>query len=245
MSLDIELPDIVDEQDLDAEFELHSGVRKYVQMFADRWFSSTKRVAMTACVVMACFGVVFWNLGRLSIIDELVAVEVEEYRLVNQLADLEVEMSKIDMAALEEQIERNNDKVFQGFPELAAWAEQLAALALRSDIELSYRVQPPHLSAVAGVLEVPVLLEFKADDEAADKLFKGSMGLLGTILKDHWHIDVVSTRATGNGDHLLAMNVQAQVWVLDRFGFVDLESLPDVEADEGDIEPDDEHNLGV
>ena len=74
-------------------------------------------------------------------------------------------------------------------------------------------------------LEVPVVLEFKATAETADSLFMNAMQLIGRVLRDHWHIDVVSTQARGDGEQLLSLSVDAQVWVRDRYGFVDLTLL--------------------
>ena len=224
MSLEIELPDF------EEKIEKHRGLKRYIQLLADAWFRTPQRIAITVCLVIACLGVIVWNLQRLTVLDELVALEVREFELNDRLSDLELELSGYDPAMLSEDIKQENSKVFQGFPELAAWTEGLARVAEQRGILLTYKVDKPHLSAVPGVLEVPVDLEFKAKSENAAKLFTGSMQLLGVLLKDHWHIDVISTSGQGNGQYLQSVSVRAQVWVRDLFGFVDLTDLEQAET---------------
>ena len=232
MTLEIELPDLPVE---DGEpVEVHRGVKKYVHYIVDAWFRTPQRIAATGLLVLACLTLIFWNLSRLAILDELVSLEVTEYQLDAQLSDLQFELASIDVDGLKRAIEEENDKVFQGFPELAAWAEGLARVAQAQGIIFSYKAQAPHLSPVPDVLEVPLVLQFKASPQTADSLFNKSMELIGRILRDHWHVDVVATSANGTGDALVSVSVQAQVWVRDRFGFVDIAALaPLVDADGG------------
>jgi hypothetical protein len=223
MTLEIELPDLP--MDEDEPVEIHRGVKKYVHHIVDAWFRTPVRIAATVLLVLVCLGLIVWNLSRLSILDELVELEVTEYQLDAQLSDLQFELASIDVDGLKRAIEEENDKVFQGFPELAAWAEGLARVAQAQGIIFSYKAQPPHLSPVPDVLEVPLELQFKASAETADSLFNKSMDLIGRILRDHWHVDVVAISADGTGDALVSVSMQAQVWVRDRFGFVDVATL--------------------
>ncbi|NKB99868.1 MAG: hypothetical protein GKR90_15410 [Pseudomonadales bacterium] len=219
MSLEIELPDFED------KIEKHKGLKRYVQLLADAWFRTPKRVAGTVCLVSACLVLINWNLQRLRVFDEIVALEVGEFELNDRLSDLELQLSNYNAEQLSADLESENSKVFQGFPDLAAWTESLGNIAKKRDIILTYTVQKPHLSAVPGVLEVPIDLVFKAEKESADKLFMGSMQLVGVLLQDHWHIDVISTQGKGNGMHLETVTIRAQVWVRDMFGFVDVQAL--------------------
>lgn len=227
LELEIELPAEVAEPNVDqaAHVEIKRHIRDYVQQFADAWFATPLRIIVTGLVVMGCIGMIGWNLQRLSVLDELIELEIVEYDLRNQLNDIAVRMAGVDMDEISAQIRQENERVFQGFPELAAWAQSLAGIADSRGIEFSYQVERAHLSPVPDVLEVPIILEFKAKTEVADRLFEASMKLLGLILYDHWHIDVISTSAHGNGALLQSLSVRAQVWVRDRYGFVDISTL--------------------
>ena len=235
--LDIDLPDF------DEEIETHRGLKRYVQLLANAWFRTPARIAGTCLLVLGCLGLIGWNLTRLTVIDELVDMEIAEFALENQLSDLEIAVSAVDNQAMAAAIEAENDRIFQGFPELAAWTQSLSGIALNKGVALNYRIEKPHFSAVPGILEVPVMLEFKARASAADKLFAGSMQLLGVVLRDHWHIDVISTYGRGNGQQLEQISVRAQVWVRDRFGFVDMSELvatvDDDEFEDDEFEDDD------
>ncbi len=227
MSLEIELPDIEEIEATDAPDTrvVSSRVRKAVQVFANAWFKTPARVAVTLVVVLLCFALIGWNLQRLSVLDELVAAEVAEFELDDKLSELQIALTRIDMPALAAALEKENERVFQGFPELAAWAEGLSGLAARENIEFAYRVEPAHLATVPGLLEVPILLEFKASAESADSLFTQAMHLIGMLLGDHWHMEVISTYGKGNGERLDQLSIRAHVWVRDRFGFVDESAL--------------------
>ncbi len=231
MSLDIELPDLEPEVEEEEEtIEAHTGLKRYVQMMVDAWFRTPQRIAGTMCLVIACCFLIAWNLQRMSILHELVELRSTQYALDTQLAKLQADLVMIDLESLSRAIEEENDRVFQGFPELAAWAEGLARVAGSHGLTFSYKAREPHLSPVPDVLEVPVVLEFKATAETADSLFMNAMQLIGRVLRDHWHIDVVSTQARGDGEQLLALSVDAQVWVRDRYGFVDLTLLQSAAA---------------
>lgn len=219
MNLDIELPDA------EEEIETQKGLKKYAQLFADGLFKTPERIIGTLVLVVACIGLIGWNISRLSILDELVELEVREYELDDQLSELETKLSEIDMERLSAEIRAENDRVFQGFPELAAWAEGLARIAQEEGMAFSYSVRQAHLSPVPGVLEVPLTLDLKGSQDSADNLFTNAMALVGRVLRDHWHIDVVSTEAEGQGGGLSAITVNAQVWVKDRYGFVDLSTI--------------------
>lgn len=231
MSLDIELPDLEPELPEEEEaLQARAGIKRYVQMMVDAWFKTPQRIAATLCLVVACCFLIGWNLSRMSILDELMELRSTEYALDTQLAKLQADLVMIDLESLSRAIEDENDRVFQGFPELAAWAEGFAKVASSHGLIFSYKARTPHLSPVPDVLEVPVVLEFKATPESADSLFTSAMHLIGRVLRDHWHIDVVSTQARGDGGRLLSLSVDAQVWVRDRYGFVDLTLLQSAAA---------------
>ncbi len=237
MSLEIELPDF------DEEIVKHKGVKKYIQFLADAWFKTPLRIAFTMLLILSCFVLVGWNLERLEVIDELVLMEVGEFDLEQRQSDLEIRLSTLEKEGLAEQLARENEKVFQGFPELAAWADGLIKIAALKQVEMVYQVEPAHFSAIPGILEVPLRLEFKANEQYADSLFKGALSLLGFVLRDRWHIDVISTQGVGNGEQLQSIEVRAQVWVRDLFGFVDVEKLRrELEADADEYAQDDEED---
>jgi len=238
MSLEIELPDDpldpssveLPEEDID----LGRGIKKYVQVTVDAWFKTPARIFSTVCLVFACIALISWNLSRLAILDELIALESTEFELDVQLSNLELELASIDVEGVNHAIERESEKVFQGFPELAAWTQTISEIAAAKHILFSYKANTPHISPVPEVLEVPLILEFKASPESADNLFEESMELVGRILRDQWHLDVVATHARGDGERLLSINLQTQVWVKDRFGFVDVAQLGNVDMRERD-----------
>ena len=238
LELEIELPDF------DEDIETHKGVKRYVQILADAWFKTPTRIACTVVGVICCLAIIGWNLSRLGVLDQLIAAEVEEFQLEDELSSMRIEISALDSETMHNAIQTENEKVFQGFPELAAWAESLSEIAANRGIELTYRVEDVHLAAIEGLLEVPVTLEFKAFDGSADNLFVSAMNLVGVILQDHWHIDVDSTSASGSGEKLEVISVGAQVWVKDRFGFVNEQLLADAMQSEEEFDLDEPEYTG-
>lgn len=216
MKLDIELP--VEESDI----EVRRGLKRYVQSFADALFGGALRTLLTACLVCAGITVIIWNLNRLQIFDDLAALEYEEYALQAQLSSYEKNLSEINVNQLLVEIDAENERIFQGFPQLAAWAEGLSRIAARDGLTFRYTAEDAHPSPVPDVLEVPINLQFLPGEATADQLFELSTVIIGDILKDHWHIDVLSTRAEGDGQRMTRLTLKAQVWVRDRFGFVEV-----------------------
>ena len=203
----------------------YRGAQRYMQVLVDTWFKTPQRIVLTGCVVAICLGVITWNLSRLTIFDELIALEATKYELDAQLNDLEIELESLDLQSLTAAIEAESDRIFQGFPQLAAWAEGLARVAGTRGLQFSYKVREPHLSPVPDVLEVPLVLTFKPSESSDALFFVECMGLIKGILRDHWHVDVISTNANGDGESLRSLQVQAQVWVRDRYGFIDIAEL--------------------
>lgn len=224
MTIKLELPDLED------DLELPRDARYYVQLLADMWFKTPKRIVLTCLLLTVCISIIGWNLSRFSVIDELIYREIEEFELKNQLSDLELQISALDLDALGEEIDGESDRIFQGFPELAVWTQSLSNIAHQSGVIMTYRVDVPHMSPVPDTLEVPLSLEFKALPESADTLFAQSTKLVSTIVRDHWHIDVVAANASGSGKQLETVSIRAHVWVRDRFGFVDAATLTTSES---------------
>lgn len=232
MSIEIELPDLPEEGSAAEEDTAPAAIvdKKFVQPLADALFLTTQRLALTLAFFIGCCALIGWNMGRFEIINTVIEKEVLDFELQNELQTLEAEIAELDLGALSDQIADESDRVFQGFPELAAWVERLAVIARRYQIDMTFKVEQARLSAVPKILEVPVYLEFKALDQQADNLFADATFLISTVVRDHWHIDIIEAGAKGNGEQLEQISIRAQVWVRDRFGFVDPEML--VQADQ-------------
>ncbi len=142
LEMEIELPDTLElDQDQDMmppeeKMQYHGGIKKYIHIIVDAWFATPARIAATCALVLACFGLILWNLDRLSILDELVELEVSEYRLDSQLNDLELELASIDVESLSTAIEAENDKVFQGWQRSLQIGQWCSVIRRRSHIYL-------------------------------------------------------------------------------------------------------------
>ncbi len=106
MSLDIELPDF------DEELTAHKRVKRQVQRLTDAWFKTPKRIALTGCVLLGCVFVIHWNLQRLSVLDELAMLEVQEFDLDMQQSALEAKLAQLDQEELAAKLGEENEKVF-------------------------------------------------------------------------------------------------------------------------------------
>ncbi len=221
MSMELDL----DLQHITAEVSTNRRVKSRVQTLADQLFRNIPMTTFSLLIVVLSLALVHWNVSRLSVLDELAKLEVQEYRLSDQLDDLEFRLQNIDFDRLSAEIEDQNNRVFQGFPNLSAWAESLNAQADLFGLDFSYSVGKPHPSPVPDVLEVPMILKLQAGNNQRNESFINATSFVETILRDHWHIDVLATEAVGDSNGLTAMSIDAQVWVRDRFGFVELTSI--------------------
>ena len=222
MSLDIELPDL---ELNEAELQRPRSWRARLQNLAKQCFGSTERILLSLLVITACLSVTGWNVSRLEILEEVARLREEERSLDLELQSVQKKLQAIDVQELQEQIQNESDRVFQGFPELAAWAEGLARYASKRGVGFSFRAENVHLSPVPEVLEIPLSLRFVPPQDGEVELFNETMHIVQTVLRDHWHVDVIGTSARGSGEKLASLTLNAQVWVRDRFGFVDLEAL--------------------
>lgn len=222
MSLDIELPDI---ELNEAELKRPRTWRAWVQGLGKQCFGTTERTLLSLLVTGLCLSITGWNVSRLEILEELARLREEERSLDLELKSVQKKLQAIDVQELQAQIQNESDRVFQGFPELAAWAEGLARYADQRGVGFSFRAENVHLSPVPEVLEIPLSLQFVPPRDGQVELFSEAMHIVQTILRDHWHVDVIGTSARGDGEKLASLTLNAQVWVRDRFGFVDLEAL--------------------
>lgn len=219
MNVELEL------EDFDDKIETHQGLQKHVQAIANTLFLTPARVVLCLAAWVLALTSIAWNLERMAVLDQLIQLEYTEFDLLDELGDLQLKVSGIDPDTLAAELQQESSKVFQGFPYLAAWNAALAETAAEHNIALQTKVGDAHHSAVPGILEVPVLLILKGNTQGADNFYQVAMQLVGRVLRDHWHIDVISTQATGDGTQMVQLTIQAQVWVRDRFGFVDAEAL--------------------
>ncbi|MEM1436710.1 MAG: hypothetical protein AAGG11_21860 [Pseudomonadota bacterium] len=226
MSLDIELPELELELELDEELLNEPKTwRGRFQQLSKKFFGTPLAIAGSLLLIILLFGVFLWNLSRLEILDELARLKTEEYRLDIELEEVMAQLDDINVKQLQVQIQDENERVFHGFPELAAWAEGLARYAGEKGVNFRFRATNVHPSPVPEVLEIPLVLEFVPLRNHSGSLFADAMTIVNTVLRDHWHIDVIATSAEGDGKELRKLSLEAQVWVRDRYGFVDLDAL--------------------
>ena len=221
MSLGETAHDTVEETADTTVIQTHKGLKKYIQILADGLFKTPLRIAGTAVLILCCIGVTGWNFYRLSLLDAVMVMEIKKIELSDHLRKLEAELAGIDVDALEQALLAQEGKVFQGFPELAAWGQSLSSAALNYGIALRYQIGEARPSTLPNILTVPVTLDFKAAKGSADSLFIETMQVLSIVLNNHWHIDVLAASGKGDGQNLDQITVSTEVWVRDRFGFVD------------------------
>ena len=196
--------------------------RAYLGVVMQHWFKTPGRIFATLCLVIGCLITISWNLNRLSVFDRLLQVESDQYSFYSKLEMLKLEQAALDIDNLELQIEEENERVFQGFPELAAWVEGAAGLAENQQMTFAYTVGSSAPSSVPGVLEVSLKVSMRSQAADGGKLFANGMHLVHRMLSGRWHIDVLGARGMGNGSKMESLELDLVVWVSDRYGFVDL-----------------------
>ncbi|MEM7077053.1 MAG: hypothetical protein AAF513_00365 [Pseudomonadota bacterium] len=205
-----------------------SLLRRAVQYLADSCFKTPLRIGGMLCLWVLCFSIIGWNLQQLSLVDEVTRLERDGYAREDRLGRMRAKLSDMDLQQVADDIVRADEVVFQGFPVLAAWTELLRQRALEKDILLDFVVLPARPSAVTGILEVPLTINFKAGRPTADTLFMASLGLADAFVHDQWHVDVIAVQARGGGQGATEVEMGIEVWVRDRYGFLSEEMLAQV-----------------
>ncbi len=201
--------------------ETLTGSKRIVQKLANAAFATPLRTAAMLTLMAGSIAVVIWNLGyRLTVFDTLVEVEVQKNALESELNAMRNKLSKIDPQELESKISVENSRVFRGFPQAAAWIQQLDERAQKFQLSFNYEVEPTRASPIPDVLEMPIVFHIHNVEEGVDSAFSDIMQFIGTLVADRWHLDSLTTQATGTGDSLKELHVRAVVWVRDPHGFV-------------------------
>lgn len=197
-----------------------------------RMFGEPVGIAISASVLLACAALMLWSVFvRLDVLDEVVALEMQELELSATHGSLTLELSQINQDAVRSEIEEQNARIFNGFPAVASWVERLSGRAEGMNMNVRYRVGDPVMAPIADVLEVPVVIEFEVASEDDGGLFTRGMALVESLLDDHWHLDIASTEASGDGKGLRTLELEARLWVFDNEEFL----APQLLVDNGDV----------
>lgn len=211
------------EEDLSASQSLRSfksPLTLFIEDLANRLFANRATTALATGVMLACIALIGWNLFfRLPDPAHLEQLTVDKQDKTERLQVLTRRFQEIDRSDIEEQLEVENVRVFKSYPKMALWIDAVAKRAATGNIDVTYRVDDPHTAPIQDVLEVPIVIDFSTQDSQRSDLFGSAMAIVGDMLADQWHLDIISTTARGGSDGLSRMQVTAQVWVTDSEGF--------------------------
>ncbi len=205
-----------------------SPMKRVMDDLSSRMFRNTAGVATTAVVVCTSAALLIWSVFfRLDILDEVVALEMVELDLEDKHATLALQLSALNTDSMESEIQQQSTRIFPGFPALANWIERVSERAEGMNMNVRYRVEPASYAPVDEVLEVPVVIELEVASEDDSELFSRGMGLIASLLQDHWHLDIASTTAKGDGEGMRTLEMEARVWVFDVEEFVSSSLIAD------------------
>lgn len=198
-----------------------SPMKRLVDDLSSRMFRNSIGLASTAVVLAVAVALLVWSVFfRLDILNEVVALEMIELDLEDKHSTLALQLSALNADSMESEIEEQSTRIFPGFPALANWIERVSERAEGMNMMVRYRVEPASYAPVDEVLEVPVIIELEVASEDDDELFGRGMGLIASLLQDHWHLDIASTSAKGDGKGMRTLEMEARVWVFDVEEFI-------------------------
>ncbi len=212
------------------------SVKKPLQLFiedlSNKLFKNVFTISAVVLLSIVCIGLIFWSLFyRVPDVDRVHALKFEiqeNERNINALALKQVAMDSLE---IDQQIEVEHVRIFDGFTRLAVWIDGVTELAKDMQLDVTYKIENSHNTAIDKTLEVPVTLTFQPVAGSTQSMFINSMKLIRSLLSDHWHLDIVSTKAMGNTNGLTRLQTTIQVWVTNKDGFLlDRESKVMVEA---------------
>ncbi|MCR9277671.1 MAG: hypothetical protein NXH85_06820 [Pseudomonadaceae bacterium] len=211
-----------------------SPMKRLVDDLSSRMFKNSAGMVATAAAVSIAAALLIWSVFfRLDILDEVVALEMLELDLEDQHATLALQLSALNSESMESEIAEQSTRIFPGFPALANWIERVSERAEGMNMNVRYRVEPASYAPVDEVLEVPVIIELEVASDDDGELFSRGMGLIASLLQDHWHLDIASTSAEGDGKGMRTLEMEARVWVFDVEEFVSSSLVADRDTSDG------------
>ncbi len=205
--------------------ETLTGSALLLQRLANRMFRGPVRVLFSLLLVAAAAWAIHWNLtDRLELLESLIETERHEFALSSDLADLQSKLRRFDPQVLANEIEQEDRRVFDGFPQVAAWPTLLGHHAQARSLSLDYKLGEARQAIISEVLEVPVEFQFSTGTDGAAGNFDSVLQFVGVLLTDRWHLDIVSVDASGAGKGMDRLSMDATIWVHDWHGFSDARS---------------------
>jgi len=193
-----------------------AGLRRLIEICAYHLYGNTKKTFVSLTILVFFMAMLIWSLVfRLSVFDQIMNLELTHTHLLQELEDKNYELSQIDSLKLDQNIERANERIFPGFPSVAAWLTDLSEASKISQYQFSYQLGDGRNSHLDGVLEVSVTFVLKRLRHTVDNSFGQTMDFLGTLHTDQRHLDVVRTEAKGSGAGMTEITVESIIWVRD------------------------------
>jgi len=193
-----------------------AGLRRFIEICAYHLYGNTGKTIVSLTILLFFITMLIWSLiFRLSVFDQLLNLELTHTHLLQELEDKQYELAQIDSQKLDQNIERADERVFPGFPSVAAWLTDLSEASANRQYQFSYQLSDGRTSHLEGVLEVTVTFVLKRSRHTFDNSFGQTMNLLGRLHTDQRHLDVVRTEAKGSGAGMTEIEVESTIWVRD------------------------------
>lgn len=208
---------------LEADLAANQSVRSvktpfklFVEDLSNKMFKNRITTVAAFAFMLGCCTVIYWNLFmRMPDPDERIILESENRDMSAYLDVLVKKISETDHRDLDEKLEVENSRVFNGFPKLAIWINSLVKHGELLDLEIAYHIEDAGPAPVEGVLNVPIVLKISPVSSRSNTVFENTMKLVNRMLADPWHLDIVSAAARGGEKGLAKVEVTIQVWLAD------------------------------
>lgn len=224
MSLDIDSGAMEALEDELASINSVRSVKKPLQLLVEdlsnKMFKNFITCAFVFIVVSICMYLVIWSLFfRVPDINNVHILDFEIQEKQLEIGNLKTRLGSMDSLEIDHQIEVEHIRIFNGYDHLAIWIDSVSVLANDLKLAMSFTIGNSHESEISQTLEVPITFTFLPLSKSDVSVFVASMKLIRKLLSDHWHLDIISTKARGNRSGLSSLQTTMQVWVSEKEGF--------------------------
>lgn len=195
----------------------------YLRLLTDRVakniFSSPIRTAMFVGLQLLSVALILWSLAyRLPDTDGSRILQQQVQTLRDEYSALKSGWSEQQLADIEDNLMREQARVFEDFPSLAAWLSRKTQLASRLGMSMHYAIQQQQETRLKDTLILPVRIGLKINAPSSDKTYASVLEFIHSLIDENLHLEVKGNTVKSDGDSITEVSLSVNIWVHDQQG---------------------------
>ncbi len=180
-------------------------------------FASKAGVSTFFIIFAICLSSIVWSVYyRLPSIGQSSSLINHQMRLHNELEALKGNWTEAELQKIEENISREQAKIFEGFPTFANWLKRKGEYANQLGLDMNYRLNEQEHTRLDDIISVAMKINLKVRTTVADKAYGRLLEFMRSLIDENRHLEIAGNELRSDGKGAKTMSLNIVVWLKDE-----------------------------